>query len=83
MKKLYPIAAIGVETAAFYQPEDRTKLKIQQMFAKQKLGYIISIGIVSIDEDMNIEQERYTFKPSMKIDPRSTKVHGYDDKFFR
>ena len=53
------------------------------MFAKQKLGYIISIGIVSIEEDMNIEQERYTFKPSMKIDPRSTKVHGYDDKFFR
>ena len=56
MKKLYPIAAIDVETAAFYQPEDMTKLKIQQMFAKQKLGYIISIGIVSIDEDMNIEQ---------------------------
>ena len=82
MKKLYPIAAIDVETAAFYRPEDLNKLQIEWLFAKGKLGYVISIGIVSIDKNMNIERERFTFKPSMKIDPRSTKVHGYGDEFF-
>jgi len=37
---------------------------------------------VSIDQDLNIERKRYVFKPSMKIDSRTTKVHGFDDNFF-
>jgi len=32
MKKLFPIAAIDIETAKYYKSEDMTKMKLEAMF---------------------------------------------------
>lgn len=29
-----------------------------------------------------MQKRTFTFKPSTPIDPRATKLHGFDDKFF-
>ena len=69
MKKEYPIAAVDVETAKFYKAEDITKMKLEAMFCNEKLSDIIQVSIVSIDKDLHIQKDTYTFKPSTVIDP--------------
>ena len=54
MKKHFPMAAIDIETAKYYQPNDITELKLKYMFSNDKLSEIISLSIVSINQDLKV-----------------------------
>ncbi len=82
MKKNFPIAAIDVETAKYYQPGDITKMNLEALLSENKLSDIVSLAIVWIDQDLNFHRKSYVFRPSLPIDPKATKLHGFDDKFF-
>ena len=62
--KYYPMAAIDVETAKHYKPEDINKMKLEQFFCNDKLSDIVSMSIVIIDRDLEITRKSYVFKPS-------------------
>ena len=71
MTKHYPIAAVDVETAKYYKPDDMTKMKLESMFCNDKLSDIIQLSIVSINKDLHIQRNTYTFKPSTAIDSKA------------
>ena len=76
------MAAIDVETSKYYEADDMKKQKLDSMYCNDQLGDIISLAIVSIDEDLIIKKKKYTFKPCKPIDARASRIHGFDDKFF-
>ena len=41
MRKYYPIAAVDVETAKYYNTDDMTKMKLEALFCNEKLSDII------------------------------------------
>ena len=53
------------------------------MMCNDKHGEVIEFSICSIDRNLKYHKKRYVFKPRGNIDPRSTKVHGYTDEFFK
>ena len=83
MKNYFPIAAVDIETAKYYKPEDMNKMKLEQLLANNKLSDIVTLAIVWIDTDLVIHKESYTFKPTTPIDPKATELHGLDDEFFK
>ena len=52
------------------------------MFNDNKLGEVIELTIVSIDKGMKYQKKTFIFKPTEMIDPKASKLHGYDNKYF-
>ena len=82
MTKYYPIAAIDIETAKYYKPEEMKNQMLESLYCNNKLRDIVSLSIVSIDENLQIERKTYIYKPRGPIDPNAAKIHGFTDKFF-
>ena len=79
MKKHFPIAAVDIETARYYKPEEMNQLNLESLYTRNLLSDIVSISIVSIDKQLKIEWFTYMFKPKTLIDPKAAKIHGIND----
>jgi len=55
MKKHFPIAAVDIETARYYKPEEMNQLNLESLYTRNLLSDIVSISIVSIDKQLKIE----------------------------
>ena len=63
MSKYFPIAAVDVETAKYYNPEEMNNNKLASLLCNNKLSDIVSLSIVSIDKDLIITKISKLYKP--------------------
>ena len=82
MSKYFPIAAVDVETAKYYNPEEMNNNKLASLLCNNKLSDIVSLSIVSIDKDLIITKISKLYKPWGSIDSKAAKIHSYTDKYF-